>query len=131
MFKEVLDNHSVRQQKLEGLAESETRKGVGQASRAAELLVDEVNADVLEIYETQKKIEHESKLLKLEVKKAVQNVQNWLVVIEQLRGAVKDLGDYENYLLAISNQVSSLSQALSRSIEAEETSQPSSSTAGS
>lgn len=73
---------------------------------------DEVNGSVSHLFQSQRDLEKESRKVTDEWIKTVKNVRKWLQLVDGLSGALKDLGDVQNWAQIIENDVSVIADTL-------------------
>lgn len=67
----------------------------------------------VQVYETQKVIEHESQLLRKELADFQSQLKTWTSKVTQLQATLKHVGDIEHYVCVLSRQAQALAVVLS------------------
>ena len=89
------------------------------AEKAVESLtansVKELNEGVAQAYLNQHKLDSEARKLQVNVSKLTKQAQQWMIVCNNLNGAVKDLGDISTWTKTIENDVKFIAGAIEES----------------
>jgi hypothetical protein len=75
--------------------------------------VKSLNDDVSRAYMNQHRLDSEIRKLKANVNKLTKQAQQWMIICNNLNGAVKDLGDISTWTKTIENDVQFISNAIS------------------
>lgn len=98
-------------------ADISTKRAV--AEKAIESLtaknVKTLNEDVSRAYMNQHKLDTEARKLQANVHKLTKQAQQWMMVCNNLNGAVKELGDINTWTRTIESDVQSIANAISES----------------
>lgn len=89
------------------------------AERAIERLtaknVEKLNEDVSKAYLNQHRLDSEVRKLQANVAKLTKQAQQWMIVCNDLNGAVKDLGDITTWTKTVENDVKFIARAINDS----------------
>lgn len=91
------------------------------AERAVENLtannVQALNDDISRAYLNQHKLDSETRKLQANVARLTKQAQQWIMICNNLNGAVKDLGDIKTWTRTIENDVKFISNAIGESFK--------------
>mmetsp|Transcript_77 Transcript_77/g.125 ORF Transcript_77/g.125 Transcript_77/m.125 type:complete len:134 (-) Transcript_77:1016-1417(-) len=105
MFRVALSEHQRRLEKLSQRQERCHQAALYAAASTASIASNQLNSEVGQIYDNQKRIEEEVKLVKDELARFQANVGNLSSLVRQVHHALKEVGDFENYLSVVEEQV--------------------------
>lgn len=112
MFSSMLREHQRAQEELK--AEINQKRII--AEIAVESLtsetVKELNDGIARAYLNQHKLDSEARKLQSNVAKLTKQAQQWMMVCNNLNGAVKDLGDVASWTKTIENDVKFVTDAI-------------------
>ena len=74
-----------------------------------------LNEDVSRAYLNQHRLDSETRKLKANINRLTKQAQQWMIVCNNLNGAVKDLGDISTWTKTIENDVQFISNAIGES----------------
>uniref|UniRef100_A0A6G1S6B6 Biogenesis of lysosome-related organelles complex 1 subunit 1 n=1 Tax=Aceria tosichella TaxID=561515 RepID=A0A6G1S6B6_9ACAR len=74
--------------------------------------VKALNEDVSRAYLNQHRLDNETRKLKANVNKLTKQAQQWMIICNNLNGAVKDLGDINTWTKTIENDIQFISSAI-------------------
>ncbi|KAI4307574.1 hypothetical protein L6164_030746 [Bauhinia variegata] len=103
-------NHAsfiVRQQ-----TEKAKRDAIIKAARVSNTLVDVVNGGVQESFVNEKRIEYEIRALAATIARFMKQTDQWLAATHALNTAVKEIGDFENWMKTMEYDCKSISAAI-------------------
>uniref|UniRef100_A0A383WD39 Biogenesis of lysosome-related organelles complex 1 subunit 1 n=1 Tax=Tetradesmus obliquus TaxID=3088 RepID=A0A383WD39_TETOB len=89
------------------------------AGNFSSLIVDDLNEEVRQIYDTQRQLERESQLLKAELAALKQQLGSWSNTTQQLVEGLKHAGDLEHYVAVLSREAAALAKVLTAAAAAE------------
>ncbi|GLC44776.1 Bioproteinsis of lysosome- organelles complex 1 subunit 1 [Pleodorina starrii] len=112
LFSAAIREHERRKQQLQTLCDSETRAALGKVPQLASSLVDLANAEVSRIYELQLEIEREARGVRSEVAALERNLGEVAAAVRHVSDSLKQLGDFENYVLVLGERVERVTCAL-------------------
>eukprot|EP00798_Chlamydomonas_sp_ICE-L_P021847 gene21847-28877_t len=105
MFKNILRDHEAKSRQLKKRQDSEHAAALACIPSICNSAVNFLNTDVQKIYETQKDIEREATAVKSELGRFQKNVLALSGLIRKVDEALKDVGDFENYVSFVEEQV--------------------------
>ncbi|KAJ7964295.1 Biogenesis of lysosome-related organelles complex 1 subunit, partial [Quillaja saponaria] len=82
------------------------------AARVSNLLVEAVNGGVQESFINEKRIEVEIRALASTITRFMKQTDQWLVATHSLNTAVKEIGDFENWMKAMEYDCKSITAAI-------------------
>lgn len=110
MFKGLIDRYNHQNQHL--CSEAVECKVSAQKFVApmVNILVEELNQEVREIYRTQTEIEKYVAKIKLHIAAIGHRGERWAALVDQALGALKEIGDFENYLDVLQEQAEAVEE---------------------
>lgn len=104
-------------------AQEESRVDINNKRLAAEKAVENLtsknvnalNEDVSRAYMNQHRLDNETRKLKANVNKLTKQAQQWMIICNNLNGAVKDLGDINTWTKTIENDIQFIASAIGES----------------
>ena len=121
MFSSMLREHRKSQENLK--SEINNKRVI--AERAVETLtannVSALNEDISQAYLNQHRLDTEARKLQLNISKLTKQAQQWMIVCNNLNGAVKDLGDIRRWTRTIENDVKFIANTVGESYKPVET----------
>lgn len=108
----MLKEHQTKQIAKKESQESKRREACTSASDLTQALVDHLNVGVAQAYLNQKKLDVEAKQLHVNATNFSKQTQQWLNLVESFSGALKELGDVENWARTIEGDVRTITMAL-------------------
>eukprot|EP00730_Choanoeca_flexa_P015182 TRINITY_DN6910_c0_g1_i1.p1 TRINITY_DN6910_c0_g1~~TRINITY_DN6910_c0_g1_i1.p1 ORF type:complete len:125 (+),score=46.67 TRINITY_DN6910_c0_g1_i1:52-426(+) len=97
MLSRALQEHSTEQQAARKRTAILKDEAVQASKEAAKAMVDTINADVAEVFATQRSIEAEVKRLQAALAKHNKLANSWSTSISKFNTALKEIGDVENW----------------------------------
>lgn len=97
-FAAIVQSHAKQNFMLKRDADKAKREALAAGAVAAELFVDCVNGGVQEVFINEKRIEQEARALKDTVQRFAQQSNQWLTVFNEFDSALKEIGDFENWI---------------------------------
>lgn len=94
------------------MQEIKRKEACAAASDLTQALVDHLNVGVAQAYLNQKKLDAEAKQLHISATNFAKQTQQWLTLVESFSGALKELGDVENWAKTIEGDVRTITTAL-------------------
>ncbi|KAL5580570.1 hypothetical protein UlMin_013012 [Ulmus minor] len=95
---QLVNDHHHSSLQLRELAEKAKKDAIRNASRVSDLLVDAVNGGVQECFINEKRIELETRALAATISRFAKQTDQWLAASHALNNAVKEIGDFENWM---------------------------------
>ncbi|XP_058198733.1 biogenesis of lysosome-related organelles complex 1 subunit 1 [Rhododendron vialii] len=93
-------------------AEKAKKAAIRSAVRVSDLLVDAVNGGVQESFVNEKRIELEIRALAVTVVRFAKQTDQWLAASHTINTAVKEIGDFENWMKTMEFDCKSISAAI-------------------
>eukprot|EP00877_Chromochloris_zofingiensis_P003327 jgi/Chrzof1/12996/Cz07g15210.t1 len=113
MFKSLIQDCAEKRSHLSSSADLHEQSATATVPSLTGHLVDDLNEEAREVYETQKVIEHESQLLRKELADFQSQLKTWTSKVTQLQATLKHVGDIEHYVCVLSRQAQALAVVLS------------------
>ena len=92
-----------------------TKENVADADRSLDL---SLSLSVSQAFQTQKVVEQEARSLQAQAAKFSKQTQQWMGCIGAFDQALKELGDFENYVRTLEWEIQTVSDALERAATA-------------
>lgn len=112
MLSSMVKEHQQKQIVKKELQEIKRKEACAAASDLTQALVDHLNVGVAQAYLNQKKLDAEAKQLHVSATNFAKQTQQWLNLVESFSGALKELGDVENWAKTIECDVTTITTAL-------------------
>ncbi|KZV30014.1 biogenesis of lysosome-related organelles complex 1 subunit 1-like [Dorcoceras hygrometricum] len=109
---QMINDHNSASLKVREQTEKSKRQAIWTASRVSDLLVNAVNGGVQEVYIIEKRIEMEIRALAATVARYSKQTDQWLAASHSINTAVKEIGDFENWMKTIDLDCKSISAAI-------------------
>ncbi|XP_031111637.1 biogenesis of lysosome-related organelles complex 1 subunit 1 isoform X1 [Ipomoea triloba] len=109
---QMINVHHYRSLKLRAFTEESKKGAVHSANRVSNLLVDAVNGSVQEAYVIEKKIELEIRALAAAIMRFGKQTDQWLASSHAINTAIKEIGDFENWMKTMEFDCRSISAAI-------------------
>lgn len=109
---QMMNDHSHSNAQLRDQLEKVKKDALATATRVSDLLVDSVNSGVQESFINEKRIELETRALSATVQRYIKQTNQWLAVVHALDSALKEIGDFENWMKIMEYDCESISLAL-------------------
>lgn len=94
------------------VAEKAKKDAIKKAARAAELMVEAVNRGVQESFINEKRIEYEIRALAATITRFTKQTDQWLTVSHSMNTAIKEIGDFENWMKIMEFDCKSITAAI-------------------
>ncbi|KAI3407207.1 C2 domain-containing protein [Psidium guajava] len=88
------------------------RDAIRSAAAVSDLLVEAVNGGVQEAYINQKRIELEIRALAATVSRFMKQTDHWLASTRAINSAIKEIGDFENWMKIMDYDCKSINAAI-------------------
>ncbi|KAL4299663.1 hypothetical protein HN51_050353 [Arachis hypogaea] len=108
----LLTLHSHNSLILRHHTEKAKKEAIKKAERVSELLVEAVNGGVQDSFVYEKRIEQEIRALSATVAKFMKQTDQWLAATHALNTAVKEIGDFENWMKIMEYDCKSITAAI-------------------
>lgn len=109
---QMMNDYSHSNAQLRDQLEKVKKDALATATRVSDLLVDSVNSGVQESFINEKRIELETRVLSATVQRYIKQTNQWLAVVHGLDSALKEIGDFENWMKIMEYDCESISLAL-------------------
>ncbi|KAI6686996.1 hypothetical protein NL676_032909 [Syzygium grande] len=108
----LIHHHHHRSVLLRDRAEKAKRDAIRSAAAVSDLLVEAVNGGVQEAFLNQKRIELEIRALAAAVSRFTKQTDHWLASTHALNSAIKEMGDFENWMKIMDFDCKSINAAI-------------------
>ncbi|XP_048323704.2 biogenesis of lysosome-related organelles complex 1 subunit 1 isoform X1 [Ziziphus jujuba] len=109
---ELFHDHQNSSLRLRELTENSKKEAIRKASRVSDLLVDAVNGGVQECFIIEKRIELEIRVLAASIARFMKQTDQWLTATHAINTAVKEIGDFENWMKTMEFDCKSINAAI-------------------
>nr|AFK45925.1 unknown [Lotus japonicus] len=92
--------------------EKAKKDAMRKAERVSDLLVEAVNGGVQDSFVNQKRIEHEIRALAVTITRFMKQTDQWLAATHSLNTALKEIGDFENWMKIMEYDCKSITTAI-------------------
>ncbi|XP_030537487.2 biogenesis of lysosome-related organelles complex 1 subunit 1-like [Rhodamnia argentea] len=108
----LIHHHHHRSVLLRDRTEKARRDAIRSAGAVSDLLVEAVNGGVQEAFLNQKRIELEIRASAATVSRFVKQTDHWLASTHALNSAIKEIGDFENWMKIMDFECKSINAAI-------------------
>ncbi|XP_053695863.1 biogenesis of lysosome-related organelles complex 1 subunit 1 [Sabethes cyaneus] len=112
MLSAMIKDHQARQAAKKEEQEKRRKEAILSANELTQNLVDHLNVGVAQAYLNQKRLDAEAKQLHVGATNFAKQTQQWLTLIENFNGSLKEIGDVENWAKTIENDMNVITTAL-------------------
>ncbi|KAI9118385.1 hypothetical protein K1719_010717 [Acacia pycnantha] len=109
---QLIQDHSNTSLLLRQQTEKAKKEAIIKATRVSDLLVETVNGGVQECYVIEKRIEQEIRALSTSITRFTKQTDQWLATTHGLNTAVKEIGDFENWMKVMEYDCKSITSAI-------------------
>lgn len=109
---QIMHDHHHTSLRLRDQAERAKKDAIQNAARVSDLLVDAVNSGVQESFINEKRIEHEIRALAVTISRFMKLTNQWLTATRAINTAVKEIGDFENWMKTMEFDCKSITAAI-------------------
>ncbi|KAK4274895.1 hypothetical protein QN277_018057 [Acacia crassicarpa] len=109
---QLIHDHSNTSLLLRQRTEKAKKEAIIKATRVSDLLVETVNGGVQECYVIEKRIEQEIRALSTSITRFTKQTDQWLATTHALNTAVKEIGDFENWIKVMEYDCKSITAAI-------------------
>ncbi|XP_071690636.1 biogenesis of lysosome-related organelles complex 1 subunit 1 [Rutidosis leptorrhynchoides] len=110
---QLINDHQMAGVRLREQTEKSKKEAIKSASRVSDLLVETVNGGVEECFVNEKRIEVEIRALKATVMRFAKQTDQWLATTHAINNAIKEIGDFENWMKTMELDCKSITAAIS------------------
>uniref|UniRef100_A0ABD2WL40 Biogenesis of lysosome-related organelles complex 1 subunit 1 n=1 Tax=Trichogramma kaykai TaxID=54128 RepID=A0ABD2WL40_9HYME len=112
MLSTIVKEHQNKQSSRKEKQEQKRKEAVQAANNLTQALVDHLNVGVAQAYLNQKKLDAEAKQLQVSATNFAKQTQSWLLLVESISSALKEIGDVENWARSIEGDMRTVATAL-------------------
>ncbi|KAK9057508.1 hypothetical protein SSX86_022344 [Deinandra increscens subsp. villosa] len=109
----LVNDHQNTAIRLREHTEKSKKQAIKSASRVSDLLVEAVNGGVEECFVNEKRIEVEIRALKATIMRFSKQTDQWLASTHAINNAIKEIGDFENWMKTMELDCKSITAAIS------------------
>ncbi|KAK2661658.1 hypothetical protein Ddye_000232 [Dipteronia dyeriana] len=109
---QLLQNHQHSSIRLREQTERAKKESIRNAKRVSDLLVDALNGGVQDCYVVEKSIEIEIRTLAATIAKFMKQTDHWLATTNAMNSAMKEIGDFENWMKTMDFDCKSINAAI-------------------
>ncbi|KAF7816209.1 biogenesis of lysosome-related organelles complex 1 subunit 1 [Senna tora] len=109
---QFIHDHNHTSLLLRQQTEGAKKEAIRKALRVSDLLVEAVNGEVQESYINEKRIESEIRALATTITRFMKQTDQWLASTHALNTAVKEIGDFENWMKTMEFDCKSITAAI-------------------
>ncbi|CAA2972843.1 biogenesis of lysosome-related organelles complex 1 subunit 1 [Olea europaea subsp. europaea] len=109
---QMINDHNHASTILRERTEKAKKKAIQTAERVSDLLVNSVNEGVQEVFINEKRIEMEIRALAATIMQFTKQTDQWLTASHAINTAVKEIGDFENWMKIMELDCKSISAAI-------------------
>ncbi|XP_076929270.1 biogenesis of lysosome-related organelles complex 1 subunit 1-like [Bidens hawaiensis] len=110
---QLVNDHQTDAIRLREHTEKSKKEAIKSAARVSDLLVEAVNGGVEECYVNEKRIEAEIGALKTTIVRFAKQTDQWLASTHAINTAIKEIGDFENWMKTMELDCKSITTAIS------------------
>ncbi|XP_065638476.1 biogenesis of lysosome-related organelles complex 1 subunit 1 [Quercus suber] len=111
-FEVIIVSQKKKKKKIRDQAERAKKDAIQNAAQVSDLLVDAVNSGVQESFINEKRIEHEIRALAVTISRFMKLTNQWLTATRAINTAVKEIGDFENWMKTMEFDCKSITAAI-------------------
>ncbi|KAJ4851055.1 biogenesis of lysosome- organelles complex 1 subunit 1 [Turnera subulata] len=108
----LLQDHHRESLRLREQTEKAKKEAIKNAVRVSDLMVDAVNGGVQETFVNEKRIEYEVRALAATITRFMKQTDQWLTATRAINTAVKEIGDFENWMKTMEFDCKSINAAI-------------------
>ncbi|CAM8881726.1 unnamed protein product [Rhodiola kirilowii] len=108
----LVHEHNQSSHKLRDFTEKAKKNAIRSAGRVSELLVDTVNGEVQDAFVNEKRIELEIRALTEIIVRFGKLTDQWLAASHAINTAIKEIGDFENWMRTMEFDCRSITTAI-------------------
>ncbi|KAK4483070.1 hypothetical protein RD792_010246 [Penstemon davidsonii] len=109
---QMINNHNHASIELREQTEKAKKDAIRKAMRVSDLLVNAVNGGVQEVFINEKRIEMETRALAATIMRFSKQTDQWLTASHAVNSALKEIGDFENWMKTMELDCKSISAAI-------------------
>ncbi len=112
MLAQLLKTHVEKQKHRNDETEALRRAAIASVGKLTGQSLEEINEGVAKVFENQRVIDREVKALSALSLRYSKQAKDWVQLMDKFNGALKDLGDVENWAQTIEKDIAAVSQFL-------------------
>ncbi|KAL7142055.1 hypothetical protein ABFS83_08G096800 [Erythranthe nasuta] len=109
---QMITNHNHASAKLREHTDKSKKEAIQSAARVSDQMVNAVNGGVQDIFINEKRIEMEIRALTSTIMRFSKQTDQWLAASHAINNAVKEIGDFENWMKTMELDCKSISAAI-------------------
>ncbi|KAL3829035.1 hypothetical protein ACJIZ3_017837 [Penstemon smallii] len=109
---QMINNHNHASIELREQTEKAKKDAIRKSMRVSDLLVNAVNGGVQEVFINEKRIEIETRALAATIMRFAKQTDQWLTASHAINTALKEIGDFENWMKTMELDCKSISAAI-------------------
>ncbi|KDP45729.1 hypothetical protein JCGZ_17336 [Jatropha curcas] len=109
---QLMQDHHNTSLRLRDRTEKAKKDAIRNAVRVSDLLMDAVNGGVQESFINEKRIELEIRALAVTISRFMRQTDQWLAATHAINTAIKEIGDFENWMKTMEFDCKSISTAI-------------------
>ncbi|EYU34885.1 hypothetical protein ABFS82_08G096300 [Erythranthe guttata] len=109
---QMITNHNHASAKLREHTDKSKKEAIQSAVRVSDQMVNAVNGGVQDIFINEKRIEMEIRALTSTIMRFSKQTDQWLAASHAINNAVKEIGDFENWMKTMELDCKSISAAI-------------------
>ncbi|EEF44658.1 biogenesis of lysosome-related organelles complex 1 subunit 1 [Ricinus communis] len=109
---QLIQDHHQTSLRLRENTEKAKKDAIRKAAKVSGLLMDAVNGGVQESFINEKRIEFEIRALAATVSRFMRQTDHWLTATHAINTAIKEIGDFENWLKTMEFDCKSINAAI-------------------
>ncbi|KAL5793259.1 hypothetical protein ACOSP7_001853 [Xanthoceras sorbifolium] len=109
---QLVQNHQHSSLRLREQTERAKKESIINAKRVSDLLMDALNGGVQDSYVIEKSIEIEIRTLAATIARFMKQTDQWLATTNAINSAMKEIGDFENWMKTMDFDCKSINAAI-------------------
>ncbi|XP_068669273.1 biogenesis of lysosome-related organelles complex 1 subunit 1-like isoform X2 [Aristolochia californica] len=109
---QIVDQHNQTSLRIRDQTEKSKKEAIRSAIHVSQLLVDSVNGGAEDIFVNEKHIEFEIRSLICAIMRYSKQTNQWLAATRALNTALKEIGDFENWVKTMDYDCKSITAAV-------------------
>ncbi|PIN13455.1 General control of amino-acid synthesis 5-like 1 [Handroanthus impetiginosus] len=109
---QMISDHNQGSVQLREHTEKAKKEAIQKAMHVSELLVNLVNGGIQEVFINEKRIEMEIRALAATIMRFSKQTDQWLAASHAVNNAVKEIGDFENWMKTMELDCKSITAAI-------------------
>ncbi|EPS69354.1 hypothetical protein M569_05417 [Genlisea aurea] len=109
---QMINERNLAAVELRGKTDKARKEAIGAAARVSDLMVHAVNGGVQEVFINEERIEMEIRALTATISRFSKQTDRWLAASHSVNDAVKEMGDFENWMKTMELDCKSIATAI-------------------